>query len=131
MKSGCSVMPSPCAAEVLDEIDDRCLDRHVEGDRRLCDASRANVAGSMLPGFPNFFMIYGPNTNPGNGGGIVNHEEVVTRFALECFEHLILNDKQSVDVTTEAFDRYNRELDAREALKIYTDKRSASFYVKT
>lgn len=93
------------------------------------DGARAYVAGSMVPGFPNFFILYGPNTNPGHGGGIVNHEEMVTRFALHCFEHLILNDKRSVDVTDDAFERYNRELDAREALKIYTDPRAASFYV--
>jgi len=37
----------------------------------------------MLPGFPNFSMIYGPNTNNFGGLQIVDFEEMVTRFALE------------------------------------------------
>jgi acetyl esterase/lipase len=37
----------------------------------------------MLPGFPNFFMVYGPNTNQPSGLQIVAMEEIATRFALE------------------------------------------------
>ena len=37
----------------------------------------------MLPGFPNFFMLYGPNTNQLSGLQIVAMEEVATRFVLE------------------------------------------------
>ena len=53
------------------------------------DGARAYL-GTMLPGFPNLFMIYGPNTNATGGLGIFDFEEMVTRFALECIEHLIL-----------------------------------------
>lgn len=93
------------------------------------DGCRAYVAGSMMPGFPNFFIIYGPNTNPAQGGGIVNHEEMVTRFALECMAALILEDKKSVDVSPDAFERYNALLDGREKLKIYTDRRAQNFFL--
>jgi 4-hydroxyacetophenone monooxygenase len=93
------------------------------------DGARAYVSGSMMPGFPNFFMLYGPNTNPSAGGGIVNSEEMVTRFALECIEMLIMENKRTIEPTSEAFARYNRELDAREALKIYTDPRAQNFFM--
>jgi 4-hydroxyacetophenone monooxygenase len=93
------------------------------------DGARAYVSGSMMPGFPNLFMLYGPNTNPSAGGGIVNTEEMVTRFALECIEKLILEGKHAIDVTEEAFSRYNEELDQREAQKIYTDPRAQNFYM--
>ncbi|MGE4430319.1 MAG: flavin-containing monooxygenase [Sphingobium sp.] len=93
------------------------------------DGCRAYVAGSMMPGFPNFFILYGPNTNPAHGGGIVNHEEMVTRFALEAFAHMILNDEHRVEVKTAAFTRYNAHLDQREALKIYTDGRAQNFFM--
>jgi 4-hydroxyacetophenone monooxygenase len=46
------------------------------------DGARAYL-GAMLPGFPNFFMIYGPNTNLYRGMQIISMEEVITRFALE------------------------------------------------
>lgn len=93
------------------------------------DGCRAYVSGSMIPGLPNFFMLYGPNTNPAHGGGIVNHEEMVTRFALECCAELILAGKRTVEVTEEGFRRYNDHVDRREALKTYTDPRAQNFFM--
>ena len=93
------------------------------------DGCRAYVAGSMMPGFPNFFILYGPNTNPAHGGGIINHEEMVTRFALDAIAHMILEGDRTVEVKRDAFDRYNAHLDTREALKIYTDSRAQNFFM--
>jgi 4-hydroxyacetophenone monooxygenase len=102
-------------------------DRRVE-ELWAKDGPRAYL-GAMLPGFPNFFMLYGPNTNPFGGGlGVVNHEEMVTRFALELVANLILNDKHSVDVTEDGYWRYNDRLDQRDALKIYRDPRANNYY---
>jgi 4-hydroxyacetophenone monooxygenase len=91
------------------------------------DGPRAYL-GSMLPGFPNFFMIYGPNTNPYGGLGVVNHEEMETRYLLDCVQHLVVHGKRSIEVTEEAYWRYNEELDRREELKIYSDPRVKSYY---
>ncbi|MHA3791118.1 FAD-dependent oxidoreductase [Sphingomonas sp. YL-JM2C] len=93
------------------------------------DGCRAHIAGSMMPGFPNFFILFGPNTNPAHGGGIVNHEEMVTRFAMEAMAHMILGGDRVVDVRRDAFDRYNAYLDEREATKIYTDSRARNFFM--
>jgi 4-hydroxyacetophenone monooxygenase len=93
------------------------------------DGARAYAGGSMIPGVPNFFMLYGPNTNPSSGGSIVTGSEIVTRFALECVERLILENKRAVEVTVEAFERYNAELDRREKTKIYTDPRARNYYM--
>jgi 4-hydroxyacetophenone monooxygenase len=93
------------------------------------DGCRAYTSGSMIPAFPNFFMLYGPNTNPANGGGIVNHEEMVTRFALECCARLINDGKRTVEVTQAGFDRFNALLDVREKGKIYTDPRAQNFFM--
>jgi 4-hydroxyacetophenone monooxygenase len=91
------------------------------------DGPRAYL-GSMVPGFPNFFMVYGPNTNPFGGLGVVEMEELVTRFALECIGGLIEQDRRWVDVTADAYWRYNRELDAAEATKPYKDPRVKTYY---
>jgi 4-hydroxyacetophenone monooxygenase len=92
------------------------------------DGARAYI-GTMLPGFPNFFMIYGPNMNPfSNGLGLVDSEEIVTRFALQCIAALILGEGNSVDVKQAAFDRYNAEVDRVEKTKVYSDKRVTSYY---
>jgi 4-hydroxyacetophenone monooxygenase len=91
------------------------------------DGARAYL-GTMLPGFPNFFMVYGPNTNPTGGLNVVDVEEIVTRFALECIRGLIEGEASTVDVTADAYNRYNQELDRWEAGKTYKDPRADNYY---
>jgi 4-hydroxyacetophenone monooxygenase len=92
------------------------------------DGARAYI-GTMLPGFPNFFMNYGPNMNPFYSGlGVVEMEEMATRFALKCIEALILERRRAIDVTPEAYERFNVELDRREATKVYADTRVTNYY---
>jgi 4-hydroxyacetophenone monooxygenase len=91
------------------------------------DGARAYL-GTMLPGFPNFFMLYGPNTNTTGGLGIVDVEEMVTRFILGCLARLITDENRSVEVTLDAYRRYNDELDRAEATKMYTDPRAQNYY---
>lgn len=90
------------------------------------DGARAWV-GTMLPGFPNFFMLYGPNTNPFSLG-VVTFSEIMTRFALERVEELLLTGATSVEVTQEAYRRHNAELDEREKLRAWSDPRAHNYY---
>jgi len=94
------------------------------------DGARAYL-GAMLPGFPNFFMIYGPNTNSFSGLQIVDFEEMVTRFALECIALLITQKRKTIDVSLDAYWRFNAELDRDEALMIYKDRRADNYYTNT
>jgi 4-hydroxyacetophenone monooxygenase len=80
----------------------------------------------MVPGFPNLWSVYGPNTNGGLGPGAFH--ELVTRYALECMERLILEDKKEIEPTEEAYWRFNEDVDARNARKTWSDPRSESYY---
>jgi 4-hydroxyacetophenone monooxygenase len=92
------------------------------------DGARAYI-GTMIPGFPNVFMIYGPNMNPFfNGLGVVEMEEMATRFAMKCIGALIRGNGRAVDVTKDAYDKFNAELDRQEATKIYADYRVTNYY---
>lgn len=91
------------------------------------DGPRAYL-GTMLPGFPNFFMIFGPNTTPQGGVSLVNTEAITTRYILSCISLLIEGGKTSIEPTREAYDRYNEELDAFEARKIYSGTRAKTYY---
>jgi 4-hydroxyacetophenone monooxygenase len=91
------------------------------------DGARAYL-GAMLPGFPNFFIVYGPNSNSVSGLQIPDFEEIVTRFGLECIRGLIEQGKRTVDVTTDAYWRFNDVLDRWEAFKIYMDPRANNYY---
>jgi 4-hydroxyacetophenone monooxygenase len=93
------------------------------------DGARAYV-GTMLPGFPNLFVIYGPNMNPfGTGLSVTDLQEMQTRFALKCIEQLVTGKQRSVDVTHDAYERFNAELDRRQAGMVYTDPRITNYYL--
>ncbi len=91
------------------------------------DGARAYL-GSMLPGFPNFFMVYGPNTNQLAGLQIAAMEEVITRFALESITALIEQRRRTVEVTADGYWRYNAVLDEAERLMTYVDPRAHNYY---
>jgi 4-hydroxyacetophenone monooxygenase len=108
------------------------MEVHGRGGKRIeelwaKDGARAYL-GTMLPGFPNFFMVYGPNTNNFGGLQIVDFEEMVTRFALQCFGRMITGKKRTIDVSLDAYWRYNSELDRYEAMMIYKDPRANNYY---
>jgi 4-hydroxyacetophenone monooxygenase len=91
------------------------------------DGPRAYL-GSMLPGFPNFFMAYGPNTNNFGGLQIIDLLEIEIRFAMQCIAGLIEGGKRTVDVKADAYWLYNDELDRTERQMIYMDPRAFNYY---
>ncbi len=98
------------------------------GSLWAADGARAYI-GTMMPNFPNLFMLYGPNMNPfSNGFGLVDSEEIVTRFALHCIAELAAGKGETIEVSQAAFDRYQGELDRMEKTKIYSDPRVTSYY---
>jgi 4-hydroxyacetophenone monooxygenase len=89
------------------------------------DGARAYL-GCMAPAFPNLWMLYGPNTN--GGLPVAQFHEVTTLYAMRCMERLILEGRRSIEVTDEAFWRYNREVDRLNAIKIWADPRAHNYW---
>ncbi len=100
------------------------------GGRTLTDVWKVGGARAhrfcMVPGFPNLWSVYGPNTNGGLGPGAFH--ELVTRYALECMQRLILEDRHSIEPREDAYVRFNEDVDARNARKVWSDPRSGSYY---
>jgi 4-hydroxyacetophenone monooxygenase len=101
-----------------------------KGGRTLDDLWKVGGARAhrfcMYPGFPNLWSVYGPNTNGGLGPGAFH--ELVTRYALECMERLILEGRHAIEPTREAYDRYNEDVDERNACRVWSDPRANSYY---
>jgi 4-hydroxyacetophenone monooxygenase len=91
------------------------------------DGARAYL-GTMLPDFPNFFLIYGPNTNANQGTIPTMGSELVVRYAIKCIKHLIATSRRAVSVSKEAYTSYNNELDRRLEGTAYMDPRAKSYY---
>jgi 4-hydroxyacetophenone monooxygenase len=53
--------------------------------------------GITVPGYPNFFCMYGPGTNLAHGGSLIFHSECQMRYITECLELLIGGRHQSLE----------------------------------
>ncbi|MEQ1889092.1 MAG: NAD(P)/FAD-dependent oxidoreductase [Alphaproteobacteria bacterium] len=89
------------------------------------DGARAYL-GCMMPGFPNLWTIYGPNTN--GCLPVAAFHEMVNFFAMQCMEKLILDGKKSVDVTENAYWRYNQMIDDCNRKMVWSDQRAQNYY---
>ncbi len=81
--------------------------------------------GLMMPGFPNFFMLYGPNTN---GGFIIDNLERQSAFVARELARLRRRGEPVVEVTVDAHRRYNQWLETRMAGTAFADGQN---YFKT
>ena len=104
------------------------------GGRRLHDRwaeeSPRAYAGLMVPEFPNFFMLYGPNSQPVSGGvSLPAWYQMWSAFIARCITTMIDEGCSRVEVTEEAFRDYNERLDAEAAkLTMLTDSSSTDNY---
>ncbi len=67
--------------------------------------------GITVPGFPNLFLTYGPNTNLAHGGSIIFHAECQVRYIAQALRDMIENGYSALEVRTEVHDEYNIRLD--------------------
>jgi 4-hydroxyacetophenone monooxygenase len=57
--------------------------------------------GITVPGYPNFFCMYGPGTNLASGGSLIFHSECQMRYISECLELLIVGGHRSLEPRTD------------------------------
>jgi len=82
------------------------------GGRKLAEEWRSGAEaylGVALSGYPNFFLLYGPNTNLGHNS-IIFMIECQVSYVLQCIHRLMRPDLLYLDVRREAMDRYNAEV---------------------
>jgi cation diffusion facilitator CzcD-associated flavoprotein CzcO len=72
------------------------------------DGAEAHL-GVTVAGFPNLFLLYGPNTNLGHNS-IILMIECQVRYAIQCIQELRRRGVSWIDVRHEAMERFNREL---------------------
>jgi 4-hydroxyacetophenone monooxygenase len=89
------------------------------------DGARAYL-GCMMPGFPNLWSVYGPNTN--GALNVASFHEKVALYALQCLETLVLGNGGAMEVRPEAYGRYNRLVDQRNLGKAWSDPRAHNYY---
>jgi 4-hydroxyacetophenone monooxygenase len=88
------------------------------GDRDLHETwagdARAYL-GVTAPEFPNFFMLYGPNTNIVANGSIIFFSECAVRYILGCLKLLADTGAQAMEPKRQVYEAFNRRVDAANA----------------
>ncbi len=67
--------------------------------------------GITVPGFPNLFMMYGPNTNIVINGSIIYFSECEAHYIHESVRMLLDSGKQSMNCKVDVHDQYNEYID--------------------
>lgn len=81
--------------------------------------------GTAVPDFPNFFMLYGPNSQP-RSGSIISWFEIWAHYVAQAVITLIEGGFQSMAVRDEPFADYNARLDAESQKMVWMDEATAA-----
>ncbi|MCA3747074.1 NAD(P)/FAD-dependent oxidoreductase [Phenylobacterium sp.] len=84
--------------------------------------------GMTTPGFPNLFMIYGPNTNIVVNGSIIFFSECSVRYIVGCLKLLAETGARSMEPKREVHDAFNTRVDAANALMAWGAPQVSSWY---
>jgi 4-hydroxyacetophenone monooxygenase len=84
--------------------------------------------GVTVPGFPNLFVLSGPNTSPGHGAGNNFISEVQIHYTLACLDLLRERGARTIEPTPEAHDSYAAAVDARLANLVWSHPTVRGYY---
>jgi 4-hydroxyacetophenone monooxygenase len=99
----------------------------VELHDRWAGDARAYL-GMTVPGFPNFFMLYGPNTNIVVNGSIIFFSECSVRYITGALKMLIERDAAALEVREDVHDEFNARVDAANAQMAWGQPTVTSWY---
>jgi cation diffusion facilitator CzcD-associated flavoprotein CzcO len=80
-------------------------------DEEWADGAHAHL-GVSVPGFPNLFLVYGPNTNT-SGGSIVFYEEIQASYIRQALEQVRARRARSIEVRRDVEAASDREVQER------------------
>jgi 4-hydroxyacetophenone monooxygenase len=91
------------------------------------DDGRAYL-GTMIPDFPNFFILYGPNTQPGHGGSFIAAVETQMDLVMTLLEGMAQRGWGSIEVKHSVTDEYNERVDAAHERMVWTHPGMDTYY---
>lgn len=84
--------------------------------------------GITVPGFPNLFLMYGPNTNSGAGGSYFFIGESQCRYIADVVAKMIRSDIGAVECRAESHDRWVNEVDAAHSNMVWSHPGMTTYY---
>jgi cation diffusion facilitator CzcD-associated flavoprotein CzcO len=100
--------------------------------RSLLDHFQANGArahlGTTVPGYPNFFLLAGPNTGIGHTSLVFMIESQIA-YVIDALRTMRNRGAATVEVRTEPFEAYNADLQAKMQRTVWNTGGCASWYL--
>ena len=91
------------------------------------DDARAYL-GTAVPGFPNLFVLYGPNTQFGHGGSLITVMERQVHYLMTALEQMFAAGIGTLEVRAEVHDAYNERIDAAHERMVWTHPGMDTYY---
>jgi 4-hydroxyacetophenone monooxygenase len=92
------------------------------------DGDARAYKGITMPGFPNLFLLYGPNTNIVINGSIIFFSECEVHYVMACLRHVLSSGKRAIDCRPEVHDAYNERIDEANRLRAWGASDVNSWY---
>ena len=84
--------------------------------------------GTVVPNFPNFFTLYGPNLQPGHGGSLIFVVEMQGRYIMDVIQKMLDQNLGAVEIRQDVHDRYNEDVDQAHTQMVWTHPGMESYY---
>ncbi|ANY17710.1 flavin-containing monooxygenase [Bordetella pseudohinzii] len=84
--------------------------------------------GMSVPGFPNLFVLAGPNTILSHGGSAIFHSECQVTYILQAVREMVERNLRTLEVRREVHDRYNQQIDERHRNMVWAHPGVTSWY---
>ncbi|WP_408591328.1 NAD(P)-binding protein [Novosphingobium sp.] len=84
--------------------------------------------GMCIPGYPNYFHTVGPNSAPNHAAGQNLISECQVNWIIEALDRTVSQQAKAFEVTQDAFDAWNRKVEARMPEMIWTHPKANSYY---
>ncbi|QSE86094.1 flavin-containing monooxygenase [Rhodococcus koreensis] len=91
------------------------------------DDSRAYL-GTVVPEFPNFFMLYGPNTALGHGGSFIFTVECQIDYVLSVLRQMTEKSLAEVECRQEVYDEYNEQIQNMHSRMIWSHPGMSTYF---
>lgn len=86
--------------------------------------------GITIPGFPNFFCMYGPGTNLASGGSLIFHSECEIRYIMGCLDLLMTTGNRAMEPRRDRYDDWYARCQAELATLVWSQPSIKHSYYK-
>lgn len=87
--------------------------------------------GMCVPGYPNYFHTVGPNSAPNHAAGQNLISECQVNWIIEALDRVTEAGAKSFEVAQQAYDDWNRKVEARMPQMIWSHPRASSYYMNS